>query len=425
MNGKNNLDGFSVQNFRQMAAVKDSTKVNIVVEWGRLTWKHVYRVRVTKGLNFPAEPKNNKKGTIDMGAADMGSVETLDSFVKWGKSSFPAEHYMLVIWDHGQGYRLEVASAPDRSVGALTMNLAGEMVSAIPMRQRSPGSLPTYRSISSDEVTGNHLYNSDIQKVVEESKIDVLGFDACLMSMLETGFAVRHGATVMIGSEELEPGFGWQYDAWLNPLIADPTLTPEKLGECVVNSYKSLYESGDSPEPSATLSACRLGQKLEHLATDTSELADVLIKGLSDDTKLAEIRAARKDCKEYAPQQTFGDPPLPRFNYIDLKRFAVSLKKHSSDSSVQAAAQKVSDAIVDCIVSNWAGSARMTPQWSSDGLSIYFPSSALVYANDRSNSELGDGYEKANADHPVEFVNSPAIHWSDFLHAYFSRVQTD
>ncbi len=88
-------------------------------------------------------------------------------------------------------------------------------------------------------------------------RADLLGFDACLMSMVETAYAMRQGAKTMVGSEELEPGLGWKYDDWLTALSADPTMDPDTLGTAVVKSYQSNYIFADQ---TATLSCTRLGE---------------------------------------------------------------------------------------------------------------------------------------------------------------------
>ena len=52
-----------------------------------------------------------------------------------------------------------------------------------------------FRYVSHDEDTGDKLYNREIQDALaglaQNAKIDVIGFDACLMSMLETAYALR------------------------------------------------------------------------------------------------------------------------------------------------------------------------------------------------------------------------------------------
>ena len=61
-----------------------------------------------------------------------------------------------------------------------------------------------------------------LSRVWSDAKIDVIGFDACLMAMLETAYALRDSGSVMVASEELEPGDGWSYDNFLRRLSPTP-----------------------------------------------------------------------------------------------------------------------------------------------------------------------------------------------------------
>ena len=42
-------------------------------------------------------------------------------------------------------------------------------------------------------------------------KIDILGMDACFMSMFEVAYEIRKHVGILIGAEGLEPEFGWPY----------------------------------------------------------------------------------------------------------------------------------------------------------------------------------------------------------------------
>ncbi|MCL5774308.1 MAG: clostripain-related cysteine peptidase, partial [Firmicutes bacterium] len=43
-------------------------------------------------------------GSEKVGQLDMGDPKTLQDFIKWGMKKYPAEHYALVLWDHGAGF---------------------------------------------------------------------------------------------------------------------------------------------------------------------------------------------------------------------------------------------------------------------------------------------------------------------------------
>jgi Clostripain family len=95
-----------------------------------------------------------------------------------------------------------------------------------------------FRYVSHDEDTGDKLYNREIHDALEGLVQDA-GFDACLMTMLETADALRDSGSVMLGSEELEPGDGWSYDDFLHPLVADPGGTDAAgLGSLMVEGYR-------------------------------------------------------------------------------------------------------------------------------------------------------------------------------------------
>jgi hypothetical protein len=109
LNADNNLEVFGLKDFHEMAQVGSSDKVNIIVQMDRTPgyattasdWKQTLRFRVAKGME--PLPRN---AVMDLGEVNMGEGKTLVDFIKWSMSAYPAEKYMLVIWDHGDGWRL-------------------------------------------------------------------------------------------------------------------------------------------------------------------------------------------------------------------------------------------------------------------------------------------------------------------------------
>lgn len=49
----------------------------------------------------------------------------------------------------------------------------------------------------------------------QQLKLDIIGFDACLMAMHEIGAVLTPYANYLLASELLEPGIGWDYSALL------------------------------------------------------------------------------------------------------------------------------------------------------------------------------------------------------------------
>ncbi|NTU61205.1 MAG: hypothetical protein HGA95_02595, partial [Caldiserica bacterium] len=70
-----------------------------------------------------------------------------------------------------------------------------------------------------------------LSKIVTDTGIgqfDFFGFDACLMSTLEAYSAIAPYSRYSVGSQELVPGGGWNYEYSLSALIANPMQTPEE-----------------------------------------------------------------------------------------------------------------------------------------------------------------------------------------------------
>lgn len=72
-------------------------------------------------------------------------------------------------------------------------------------------------------------------------QLDVLGFDACLMSMYEVAGAVAPYARTLLASEMLEPGHGWDYSA-LGIMTARATTTTSGSGTTSMNSTTASAE---------------------------------------------------------------------------------------------------------------------------------------------------------------------------------------
>jgi len=440
MDGDNNLEPFALADFEEMARVPDSSQVNVVVQLDRIPgftarhgdWANTLRFKVRHGMTpTPANALSPAESQLPAGTeTNMGHPDTLTSFVTWARNKFPAKRYMLVIWDHGDGWRLlhtvslQTASAAARS---LRMANASSVAATRAARGRRAKSLPRtvpldrtldapHRSISVDETDRDRLYMREVQSSLEGSlagsRLDIVGFDACRMEMVENGFAMRNIADVMVGSEELEPGAGWQYDDWLSQLVSSPTMDAPALGRVLVDSYKRTYTAGAPgvlPDPETTLSAVDLSQgKMAALAQVISDLGDELTASL--DTELANIRAARADCIPYAPGEGFYG--------IDLHRFCQQLAARTGRQSLRDRAQAVIRTLdtTPMILNAYAGADRQG-SFGSRGIAIYFPETKSVYESD----PYGSAYQDVTpVDYPVEFVGQHR--WDNFLHAYFERV---
>jgi Clostripain family len=179
MNGKNNLEPDALNNFHAISSIGSTDKVALVVELGRPkkptkadgNWSGVYRFLV--GRDQSPRPKSAVEKVASGTPSDMGRRETLSDFIKWSKSKYPAKHYMLVVWNHGQGYRLTLAML------ATKMNVKPLRTDGVPTP--GLGAVGGFRAISSDDDTGSVMYNAEVEQAIVEnfgaSKLDLVGFD--------------------------------------------------------------------------------------------------------------------------------------------------------------------------------------------------------------------------------------------------------
>jgi hypothetical protein len=348
----------------------------------------------------------SESAIADVGATgettDMGSPEALDSFLAWGQQRYPAKRKMVIIWNHGQGWRFQVAAnrAVKESASGAPITVTRKELAGL---STATGTIGGYRSVSSDEDTGSTLFNSDVAAVLakhfSETKLDILGFDACLMAMIETGYAVMNSAEIMVGSEELEPGAGWPYRKWLSPLLKNPTTNRNDLAKIIVNSYRDQYGTSGL----TTLSAVEI-KKLGPVAKSLSGIADSVTGKLSTERKA--INDARGGIR------TYGDTaPYYLVTSIDLDFFLERYGRQTKDKDILRAISDVRSGIKDAVLVNYA-STRSLQQFGSRGLAIYFPANRANFLKDPDSG----GYHKDNVVHPVEFVRRER--WADFLASY-------
>ena len=216
LNAKNNLESFGLADLNEMELAGSSDKVNIVAELGRIKgndasdgdWTGARRYFVTKDAD---SAKINSRLLAELPEVDMGDWTHLAEFIAWGKQNYPAKHYMVIVWNHGNGWK-----------------------------SRSPAQ----KGLSNDEETGNHITTVQLgQALARSGRMDIFAMDACIMQMAEVAWEARDTADFILASEEVIPNEGQRYDLFLSALLSNPVVTPEELGRAAVKVYADHYES--------------------------------------------------------------------------------------------------------------------------------------------------------------------------------------
>ena len=254
VNAKNNLESYGLKDVNEMEMVGSSDKVNIVAEVGRIkgyssddgdwTGCRTYYIKKDNDTNKITSPYLKETAKCD-----MGSWEYLVDFVKWTKENYPAKKYILVVWNHGSGWN----KGGDISL----LNIVD-------------------KGISYDDETRNHITTPQLRMALEKvGGVDILAMDACLMQMIEVAYEVKDYAKVVVASEETEPGDGYTYNTWLDPLVKNPAADVKLVAKYMVDSYGDHYQS--------------VGQGATQSAVDVTKF--VKLRALIDDFVTAVMNA--------------------------------------------------------------------------------------------------------------------------------------
>lgn len=326
LDGDNDLEGAGIDDFLEMASIGSSGDVDIVVQFDRIDgydssnddWTTCKRFHVTSTM-VPTVLNE----VADIGEVNMGDPATLTDFINWATTNYFSTNYALILWNHGGGWR----TLYDDLKKALNTATTGESKEAIKQKLEELQK-PGFKAVCWDFTSGyDSLTMSEVKSALDAATIDMdlIGFDACLMQMIEVAHEIKDtGASVMVGSEESEPYDGWPYDTLLADLVATPTFTPAQLGTAIVDRY---YESYGNDYTQAAVDLTRM----DTLSPLVSTLADTIIS--SWDT---------------------------------------------NEAAVKAAAQSVMDELNIAIISEQHGSSRP----GSHGLAIYFPETVAGFDSD-------------------------------------------
>ena len=185
---------------------------------------------------------------------------------------------------------------------------------------------------------------------------DVLGFDACLMNMIEVAYQLKGTSQVVVGSEELEPGEGWPYDRVLETIAANPEITGSELGRRIVDLYVESYR-----DDVVTQSAFDLSQ-LDGAVETIDALAKALTKAIKDATEFTAVSKALNATQRFDTA-----------DFVDLGHFCQELSKRSKSAAVKSAAKATTDALKARGGFVLAEGHRGGGVSNASGASIYFP----------------------------------------------------
>lgn len=203
MAADNNFSPFSREDVEELKQVGSTEDVNIILFWDP--------GRAQAGYYYVGSNKGDLELLQSLKNVNSTSPAALREFVRFATSRYPANHYVLIMWGHGAGWR-------------------------------EGRGIAFYDSSSSS----GFMSIPEFAQALSGFRFDLIGFDSCLMAMVEVAYEIRNLAQVMVAAESVEyyPG-GWDYTV-LSELTSNPDLSARELAQEIVDSaFDAQSAAGD------------------------------------------------------------------------------------------------------------------------------------------------------------------------------------
>ena len=266
------VDLLGTLDISEMVAGQPSDSLNIILATGgseQATPKEDAKRKIDfEKIRYLQVTKKGVQEIKEVGETSMGKDTSLSEFIKWATKNFPAEKYALIFWGHGHatdGFGDDNVHRPDK----------------LKLKELKSG----------------------LEKATERSKVnfELIGFDSCLMATIEVADIVSDYGNYMVASEELEVGFGWDYETIIKNLNQNPKQNGAEIGKVIVDSFMEDVENLSSKDDSnvhlfSTLSVVDL-KKIGSLKESISQLGNE-IEGFND-KEVSDLQQALNKAERY------------------------------------------------------------------------------------------------------------------------------
>ena len=341
-------DGSATDDIKEMLQASIDSKVNVVMETGGTTMWRDLNIASNTNQRYKIESGEFKLLENNLGIREMVKPETLSDFIIYCKDKYPADHYGLIMWDHGGG---------------------------------------SVSGFGYDE----HSQNEDDTLTLDELKyalqtsgvhFDFIGFDACLMATAETAYSLKDHSNYLVASEETEPGTGWEYTSLLNTISKNTSQNTLDILKVVVDKYIET-NNGWLDFYDATLSVIELN-KVDDLYKSLYDFMFLIEKEDLDNNRFSVISKAVDNTKSYAEGE---------YDTIDLYDFAEIINNGKTEELKKA---------IESAIPYYKNNDLIE---RTHGVSLYFPYNDLTYYEDMYNIYSNIGISQDYINVLTKFVN--------------------
>ena len=238
----------------------DYDDVNILIYTGGSKKWHNENIPSDKHGLFEIDKNGLKKIDEFDNTGTMLEKDNLLFFLNYTYENYDTEYYDLILWDHGAGPIYGYGYDEYNKIDSMSIS---EIKSAL---KSSP--------------------------FIGENKLELLGFDACLMSSIEVASTLSSYANYMVASQEFEPGAGWDY-RFLEKVNSN--LSSVDFGKLIIDYFNNYYSSKKYTK-GISLSLLKLN-KIDNVLRYTNDLFTKIDSDLTIDYSL--ISRTRSKSKTY------------------------------------------------------------------------------------------------------------------------------
>ena len=274
----------------------------------------------------------------DLGEIDMADPATVRMFVE-RLTAEPADRHAAVFWDHGSSFTFGSDDSAPFS-GAMKVDEIADQ----------------FRNDPEDETRG---YKT----------IDLVGFDACLMSSVEALSEFTEVAPLFVASAELEPGDGWDYQGIFDFMGGNADLTPADLAGAVVERYADYYANNPGRAGGLQVTQAAWSTETAEVEAAIEALATAYEDASGDEAgnynMIADLYSAHEKSTFYNRRT---DDPAETTSWIDAGEFLAN-QNDAQDEAMAIAAENLRLALEEIrVASRTDGRDELVM-----GLSVYFP----------------------------------------------------
>ncbi len=371
LNGDNDLAQEVLHTLDMMEVIGSAPHVNVVVLVdGHPDWLGSY-AKAWSGarlLYLKAHPEIGRitsPAIAEWGEADLGSSDTVETFVRTALQLFPAQRYMFYAFAHGQG-----------------------VIDTKSLRHGSPGkALSISRDATSRSKMTLEQFHDAIYNALEGRNFDLMVMFSCLTGMVEVGYSLSDITQYLVASEDEirllnqpQGAFqvrGLKVEQMIAALHRDPAIDTAILGRMLVDSHYQNYQDAaplwaDQPESVTTRFSASMAlvdcQRLTELAGRLDLLAGRLMAAVWNPQIVSAVDQALHSSQQF--------PSFLNLEYYDLADFIEHLLDAAESPEIAEACREVLRQLQQQVIVY----ERHTSDYRAGGLSIYL-SNPLVPQN--------------------------------------------